>query len=194
MQQGCGPYNADMTRTIPINGRFSERQKTIYNAVLRVFKQTAKELIPGKSLKEIALYTRELIAKELLDLKLVKPDDVKDINQKTPKFKKYYPHDVSHYLGLDVHDVGPFAEPLKPGMVLTCEPGIYISEESLGIRIENDFLITENGNLDLMQKVPIEIEEIEQKMNKTNFFKFLIIYFYKVFIYLYIIVTLKIYI
>ena len=163
---GCGPYNADMTRTIPVNGRFTERQKKVYNAVLRVFKGTIKQLKPGNAIKEINLYTREMIAKELLDLKLVSKEDVKNIENKSPNFKKFYPHDVSHYLGLDVHDVGSYRQKLKPGMVLTCEPGIYIKEESFGVRIENDVLITKKGNEDLMKGVPVETEEIEDKMNK----------------------------
>jgi Xaa-Pro aminopeptidase len=165
---GYGPYNADLTRTIPVNGKYTERQKTIYNAVLRVFRGTACELKPGKKLKDIALLTRELIAKELVDLKLVRAEDVKEIENKSPDFKKYYPHDVSHYLGLDVHDVGSFTQELKPGMIITCEPGIYIKEESLGVRIENDILITEKGYIDLMSDIPIEPEEIEEKMEKKQ--------------------------
>jgi Xaa-Pro aminopeptidase len=162
---GCGPYNADMTRTIPVNGKFSPRQREIYDAVLRAFKGTVKEIKPGKTLKEIALVTRELLAKELLKLKLVEKSDVKDLKHKSPKFKQYYPHDVSHFLGLDVHDVGYFSEPLKPGMVITCEPGIYIAEEGIGVRIENDILITDSGNIDLMKGELIEAEEIEILMN-----------------------------
>ena len=162
---GCGLYNADMTRTIPINGKFSTRQKDIYNAVLRSFRGTVKEINPGRTLKEIALITREFIAKELLDLKLIEKNDVKDIEHKSTKFKKYYPHDVAHFLGMDVHDVGYFNEPLKPGMVLTCEPGIYIIEEAIGVRIENDILVTKKGNIDLMEGAPIEAVEIENIMN-----------------------------
>jgi Xaa-Pro aminopeptidase len=111
------------------------------------------------------MVTKELLAKELVDLKLVKPEDVKDLKKKSPEFKKYYPHEVSHFLGLAVHDVGIFDEPLKPGMVLTCEPGIYIREEKIGIRIENDILITENGNKDLMGSIPVDADEIEDIMN-----------------------------
>jgi Xaa-Pro aminopeptidase len=136
--------------------------------VLNVFKKTTSHYKPGVSIKEVALITRELMAKELLDLKLVDKEDVKEIEPKSPNFKKYYPHDVSHYLGLDVHDVGSYSQPLKPGMVITCEPGIYIRQESLGIRIENDLLITEGGNTDLMEGIPFEIEEIEEKMNKKR--------------------------
>ncbi|MEO8512570.1 MAG: aminopeptidase P N-terminal domain-containing protein [Ignavibacteria bacterium] len=162
---GYANYNADMTRTIPVNGKFTPRQKQVYNAVLRAMKGTIKEIRPGKSVKDLLIVTRELIAKELIDLKLVKPDDVKDLKNKSPEFKKYYPHDVSHFLGLGVHDVGIFDEPMKAGMVLTCEPGIYIREEKIGIRIENDILITENGNVDFMAKIPVEADEIEDLMN-----------------------------
>lgn len=162
---GWANYNSDMTRTIPVNGRFTERQKSVYNAVLRTMKGTIKEMKPGKTVREINLITRELLAKELVDLKLLKTDDVKDIKIKSAEFKKYYPHDVSHFLGLAVHDVGFFEKPLKPGAVLTCEPGIYIREEKLGIRIENDILITENGNHDFMKNVPAEADEIESLMN-----------------------------
>ncbi len=162
---GYANYNADMTRTIPVNGKFTKRQKDVYNSVLRAMKGTIKEMKPGKSLNELKLVTRELIAKELVDLKLVTPEDVKDLKNKSANFKKYYPHDVSHFLGLGVHDVGDFDEPMKAGMVLTCEPGIYIREEKLGIRIENDILITAKGNNDLMANIPSEAEEIEELMN-----------------------------
>lgn len=162
---GWANYNADMTRSIPVNGKFTKRQKDVYDAVLRAMKGTIKEMKPGLSVRDVIMVTRELIAKELVDLKLVKPADVKDIKQKSAEFKKYYPHDVSHFLGLGVHDVGIFDETLKPGMVLTCEPGIYIRDEKLGIRLENDIVITENGNHDFMKNVPVEADEIEQLMN-----------------------------
>ena len=162
---GWANYNADMTRSIPVNGKFTRRQKDVYDAVLRAMKGTIKEMKPGLSVRDVIMVTRELIAKELVDLKLVKPADVKDIKQKSAEFKKYYPHDVSHFLGLGVHDVGIFDETLKPGMVLTCEPGIYIRDEKLGIRLENDIVITETGNLDFMKNVPVEADEIEQLMN-----------------------------
>jgi Xaa-Pro aminopeptidase len=151
---GYSNYNADMTRTIPVNGRFSKRQKQVYNAVLRAMKGTIKEMKPGRSVKELQIVTRELIAA-----------DVKDVKNKSDNFKKYYPHDVSHFLGLAVHDVGYFDVPMKAGMVLTCEPGIYIREEKLGVRIENDILITNKGSRDFMKSVPIEADEIEELMN-----------------------------
>ncbi len=162
---GWANYNADMTRSIPVNGKFTKRQKDVYDAVLRAMRGTIKEMKPGLSVRDVIMVTRELIARELVDLKLVKPADVKDIKQKSAEFKKYYPHDVSHFLGLGVHDVGIFDETLKPGMVLTCEPGIYIRDEKLGIRLENDIVITENGNHDFMKNVPVEADEIEQLMN-----------------------------
>lgn len=162
---GWANYNADMTRAIPVSGRFTKRQREVYNGVLRAMRGTIKEMKPGKTVRDIIMITRELIAKELVNLKLVKPADVKDIKNKSAEFKKYYPHDVSHFLGLGVHDVGKFDEPVKPGMVLTCEPGIYIREEKLGIRIENDILITKKGNHDFMANVPVEAEEIEEFMN-----------------------------
>lgn len=158
-------YNADMTRTIPVNGKFTKRQRQVYNAVLRAMRGTVAEMKPGISVAALELIARELIAKELVDLKLVTRADVKDIKTKSPNFKKYYPHDVSHFLGLAVHDVGDFFDKMKPGMILTCEPGIYIREEGLGIRIENDILITKNGNKDLMDGIPVEAEEIEDIMN-----------------------------
>jgi Xaa-Pro aminopeptidase len=162
---GYANYNADMTRTIPVNGNFTKRQKEIYNAVLRALRGTIMEMKPGSSAKDIQLVSRELIAKELVDLKLLKTDDVKDLENKSENFRKYYPHDVSHFLGLGVHDVGYFDHPLKAGMVLTCEPGIYIREEKLGVRIENDILITNTGNIDLMASVPVEADEIESLMS-----------------------------
>lgn len=161
----CSLYNADMTRTVPVNGKFTKRQKDVYNGVLRAMRGTIAEMKPGKSVKDLQLVSRELIAKELVDLKLVKTEDVKDLDTKSPQFKKYYPHDVSHFLGLSVHDVGLFNEGMKAGMILTCEPGIYIREEKLGVRIENDILITKDGNVDLMKDVPVEADEIEEIMN-----------------------------
>ncbi|MBZ0203520.1 MAG: aminopeptidase P N-terminal domain-containing protein [Ignavibacteria bacterium] len=162
---GYSNYNADMTRTIPVSGKFSKRQREVYDAVLRTLRGTISEMKPGKTVKELQLVTRELIAKELVDLKLLKPADVKDISNKSPEFKKYYPHDVSHFLGLAVHDIGDFNVPMKAGMLLTCEPGIYIREEKLGVRLENNILITENGNTDLMSSIPLEAAEIEDIMN-----------------------------
>lgn len=159
-------YNADMTRTIPVNGKFTKRQKDVYNAVLRVQRETAKLMVPGKLPNDLFNETRSLIEKELIDLGLLKTADIKNQNPDYPASMKYYPHNVSHSLGLDVHDVGYFYEPLKPGMVLTCEPGIYIREEGFGIRLENNILITEKGNTDLFETIPIEADEIEELMKR----------------------------
>ena len=159
-------YNADMTRTIPVNGKFTRRQKQVYNAVLRVQRRTRKLMVKGKLLFTLFEETRRLIEKELVDLKLLTTKDIKNQDPEKPASFKYYPHNVSHFLGLDVHDVGYFHEPLKPGMVLTCEPGIYIREEGFGIRLENNILITNKGNIDLFENIPIEADEIEKLMNK----------------------------
>ena len=157
-------YNTDMTRTIPVNGKFTPRQKKVYNSVLHVEKETQKLMVPGAKLFSIYELTRTLIEKELVDLGLLKMNDIKNQNPDKPLSLKYYPHNVSHFIGLDVHDVGYFNEPLAQGMVLTCEPGIYIREEGFGIRLENNILITKGGNIDLFKNIPIEADEIEELM------------------------------
>ena len=161
---GYGQYSSDLTRTVPISGKFSRRQKQFYNAVLRVFRQVVAEMKPGKLLRDLRKDTESMVEKELLDLGLLKPSDVKKQDQENPAFKKYFMHGVSHPLGLDVHDVGFASQPIAPGWVLTCEPAIYIKEEGFGIRLENDILITADGNIDLMADIPIEAEEIEELM------------------------------
>lgn len=158
-------YNADMTRTIPINGRFTNRQKQVYDSVLHVLKKTINELKPGKKLKEIQQFTEEAIAEQLINLKLMTIDEYKDKNTNKQITKKYFLHGVSHFLGLDVHDVGEQNPTLTKGMIFTCEPGIYIKEEGIGIRLEDNILITEKGNINLMSSIPIEPEEIEQIIN-----------------------------
>lgn len=157
-------YNSDLTRTIPVSGRFSRRQKKVYNAVLRVFREIVKRMVPGKLPKDIQTDSEELIEKELVDLGLLKMSQVKKRNPNRPAFKKYFMHGVAHPLGLDVHDVGFTTDAIQPGWVMTCEPGIYIQEEELAVRLENDILITEDGNIDLMADIPIEIDEIESIM------------------------------
>ncbi|MEJ5272547.1 MAG: aminopeptidase P family protein [Spirochaetota bacterium] len=159
-------YNADMTRTIPINGKFTSRQKEVYKSVLKVMKDTINEMKPGKKLKEIQQFTENAIGEQLLNLGLINKQEYNDNDKRKQIIKKYFPHGVSHFLGLDVHDVGELNPTLKSGMVFTCEPGIYIKEEGIGIRLENDILITDDGNIDLMAKIPIEPEEIEDLMNK----------------------------
>lgn len=159
-------YNSDLTRCVPVNGRFSPRQKAVYNAVLRVMRAATKMLVKGNLWDEYQKAVGELIEKELIDLGLLKMEEVRKQDPDDPLYRKYFMHGTSHHLGLDVHDVGDKYRLFEPGMVFTCEPGIYIREESLGIRIENDILITENGNLDLMATIPIEVEEIEELMNQ----------------------------
>lgn len=158
-------YNADMTRCIPVNGRFSKRQKQVYNACLRVMKNTIDMVKKGGIWKDIQKATEKNMEEELVKLKLLKLRDIKKQNPAWPALKKYFMHNVSHFLGLDVHDVGYFQTPYKPGMVFTVEPGIYILEEGIGVRLENNILVTEKGNRDLMQNIPLEIEEIEEIMN-----------------------------
>lgn len=159
-------YASDMTRAIPVSGRYTKRQKEVYNAVLRVMKAATKMLVVGNTFEKYNKAVGDLMTEELLQLGLLKSDEVKNQNPAWPAYKKYFMHGTSHFLGLDVHDVGFFYEPMKAGMVFTCEPGIYIPEENLGIRLENNILITETGNDDLMKNIPLEAEEIEELMNK----------------------------
>ncbi len=159
-------YASDLTRTVPVNGVFSKRQKEIYTSVLFVMKEAIKMLRPGVLIKDYHLEVGRIMEKELIKLKLLDKNDIQKQNPKTPLYKKYFMHGTSHYLGLDVHDVGSFEEPIKEGMVFTCEPGIYILEEAIGIRLENDILITKDEPKDLMKNIPIEIEEIEMLMKK----------------------------
>ncbi len=157
-------YTADMSRTIPVSGKFTDRQKACYNAVLNVMNEVKKLYVPGNTINDINEATNKLMEKEMIGLGLFTRQDVQKQNPGQPIYKKYFMHGTSHFMGLDVHDVGAKHEPLKPGMVLTCEPGIYIPEENLGIRIENDILITEDQPIDLMADFPIEVEEIETLM------------------------------
>lgn len=161
-----GNYASDLTRCLPVNGKFSKRQKDVYNAVLRVQRAAIQMLKPGNIVKDINENVGGLIEKELVDLGLLTMDDIKKQDPTWPAFKKYFMHGTSHFLGLDVHDVGYFNEPIQAGMVFTSEPGIYINEEALGIRIENNILVTEKGPVDLMKNIPIEVEEIEELMKK----------------------------
>ena len=158
-------YNADLTRTLPVNGRFSPRQKDVYNAVLRVMKSAIKMLVPGNTLMEYNKEVGKIMESELIGLGLLDKNDVAKQDPENPLYKKYFMHGTSHHLGLDVHDLGPRYQPMQVGNLFTCEPGIYIPQEGIGIRIENDILITENGQLDLMADIPLEVEEIEDLMN-----------------------------
>jgi Xaa-Pro aminopeptidase len=159
-------YNADMTRTVPVSGRFTDRQKAVYNAVLRVKREAYKLLMPGNTIKAYHEEIGKIIESELIGLKLLDKKDVENQDKDKPLFRMYFMHGTSHHLGLDVHDVGNVYREFEPGMVFTVEPGIYIKEEKLGIRLENNIVITENGVHDLMKNIPIEIEEIEEIMQK----------------------------
>lgn len=158
-------YASDLTRTVPVNGRFSERQKAVYNAVLYVMKEATKMLVPGTVFKDYNKEVVKIMETELIKLGLLDKHDVQKQDAKNPLYKQYFMHGTSHSLGLDVHDVGSFETPIKTGMVFTCEPGIYILEEKLGIRLENDILVTANGPDDLMKNIPIEADEIEELMS-----------------------------
>ncbi len=158
-------YAADLTRTIPVNGRFTDRQRAVYNAVLRVMKAGTGMFVPGNDFESCNKAVGQLMEKELIGLGLLDEDKVRDQNPEQPLYRKYFMHGLSHHLGLDVHDYGSKYRKFEPGMVLTCEPGIYIREEGIGIRIENDILVTDKEPMDLMADIPREAEEIEQMMN-----------------------------
>ncbi|MFC5408125.1 aminopeptidase P family protein [Larkinella bovis] len=160
-----GNYNADLTRSIPVNGRFSDRQKAVYQAVLHVMKEAKKLLVPGNVWDDYHKEVGKIMESQLIGLGLLDKNDVAKQDPDNPLYRKYFMHGTSHFLGLDVHDVGNKYRKFEPGMVFTCEPGIYIREEGLGIRLENNILITETGNIDLMDSIPLEIEEIEELMN-----------------------------
>jgi len=158
-----GNYAADLTRTIPVNGKFTQRQKDCYNAVLRVMKQATQLLLPGTSIDENNKKVGLLMEEEMIGLGLFTREDVEKQDKEHPMYFKYYMHGASHFMGLDVHDVGTKQHILQKGMVLSCEPGIYIQEENIGIRIENDILIDDQP-IDLMASIPREVEEIEALM------------------------------
>lgn len=160
-----GNYNADITRCLPVSGRFSPRQKQVYNSVLKIMRITRNMIVKGNTMDKLRKDVGKVVESELIGLGLLSKGEVERQDPDAPLYRKYFPHGISHHLGLDVHDVGSRYETFKPGMVFTCEPGIYIPEEKLGIRLENDILITQKGNIDLMENIPIEIEEIEELMN-----------------------------
>ncbi len=160
-----GNYNGDMTRTIPVNGRYTKRQREVYDAVLSVKNYAKSILIPGTTIPQYHKEVGSFMEGKLIELGLLDTTDVKNQHPDQPLYKKYFMHGTSHHIGLDVHDVGNIYRKIEPGMVFTIEPGIYIREENIGIRLENDLLIQENGHLDLMKNIPIEAEEIEELMN-----------------------------
>lgn len=159
-------YSSDLSRTIPINGKFTPRQKECYGAVLRVMKEITQLYCPGHCINEINETTHQLMEKEMIRLGLFSEEDVKRQNPEKPLERKYLMHGMSHHIGLDVHDSVDKFKPFKPGMILTCEPGIYIREEGIGIRIENDLLITDGNPINLFEGLPIEVEEIEAAMQR----------------------------
>jgi len=160
-------YSSDMTRTIPVNGKFNKRQLDVYNAVKRVKDEATRMLVPGAFWKEYHEEVGNLMTKELLALKLIDKADVKNENPDWPAYKKYFMHGTSHHMGLDTHDYGILWEPMKANMVFTVEPGIYIPQEGFGIRLEDDVVIQEKGEpFNLMRNIPIEAEEIEELMNR----------------------------
>lgn len=159
-------YSSDLSRTIPVNGKFTNRQRDCYNAVLRVMKEITKLYKVGGTINEINQTTYLLMEQEMIGLGLFTAEDVKHQDPDKPLYRKYLMHGMSHHIGLDVHDSVDKYKPFKPGMILTCEPGIYIREEGIGIRIENDLLITEDEPINLFEGLPIEIDEIEAAMKK----------------------------
>ena len=160
-------YSSDLSRTIPINGKFTPRQKDCYNAVLRVMKEITKLYKVGGTIDEINRTTYKLMEDEMIKLGLFTAQDVANQDPDFPLYRKYLMHGMSHHIGLDVHDSVDKYEPFKPGMILTCEPGLYIREEGIGIRIENDLLITEGEPINLFEGLPIEVEEIECIMHNS---------------------------
>ncbi len=160
-------YASDMTRCVPANGKFTDRQKEVYNAVLRVKNAAAKMLVPGTLWADYHVEVGKLMTKELLDLGLLTEEDIKNEDPNWPAYKKYFMHGTSHHMGLDTHDYGILTEPMQAGMVFTVEPGIYIPEENLGIRIEDDYVIQPKGEpVNLMKNIPITVEEIESLIQR----------------------------
>ena len=159
-----GGYNADLTRTVPVNGKFTKRQKEVYNACLHLHDYAKSLLKPGITIVDYTDKVGEEATQQFLKIGLLNKSDVKNEDPENRAYRKYLYHGISHHLGIDVHDLGTRTEPLKAGMLLTVEPGIYIEEEHMGVRIENNVWITKNGNKDLMEKIPMTVEEIEKLM------------------------------
>lgn len=161
-----GGYNADLTRTVPVNGKFTARQAEVYNACLHLHNFCKSLLKPGITLSDYTERAGEEAGKTFVKIGLLTEADIKNEDRENRAYRKYLYHGISHHLGVDVHDLGTRTEPLRPGMLLTVEPGIYIEEEQMGVRIENNVWITENGNIDLMADIPVTVEEIESLMKK----------------------------
>ena len=168
MDFGCeyGGYASDMTRCIPVNGRFTDRQRAVYNAVLRVKNEATALLRPGTMLADYHKEVGSIMESELIGLGLLDKNDVAKQDPEKPLYKKYFMHGTSHFLGLDVHDVGLWSEPIAEGMVFTVEPGIYIPAEKLGIRLENNILVTRDAPIDLFAEIPVEADAVEEMMNR----------------------------
>ena len=159
-------YSSDLTRCIPVSGRFTKRQKAVYNAVLHVKNEAEKLLVPGVIMADYHKNVGLLMEEQLVGLNLISIDDIKNQKPEWPAYKKYFMHGTSHFIGLDTHDVGLWHQPVQAGMVFTCEPGIYIPEENLGIRLEDDLVVQEKGKpFNLMKNIPLEAEAIEDLMN-----------------------------
>lgn len=163
-----GNYAADLSRTIPVNGRYTNRQKDVYNACLKVMKEATEMLVPGTTLDEYHKEVGKVMESELIGLGLLDKQEVARQNPDKPLYKEYFMHGTSHHLGLDVHDLCHRYVPFQAGMVFTVEPGIYIPKEGIGVRIENDVLVTDNNPVDLMAKIPREVDEIESLMNSKQ--------------------------
>lgn len=161
-----GGYAADLTRTVPVNGKFTPRQLDVYNACLAIHDYCKTILKPGISIVDYTEKVGEEATKQFLKLGLIKKEDVKNEDKDNRAYRKYLYHGISHHLGIDVHDLGTRVQPVQPGMLFTIEPGIYIEEEQMGVRIENNVWITKGGNVDLMKNIPIKAAEIEQLMKK----------------------------
>ena len=165
---GYGGYNADLTRTVPVNGKFTKRQKEVYNACLHLHQYCKSILKPGISILDYTDKVGEEATKQFIKIGLLAKADVKNEDKDNRAYRKYLYHGISHHLGVDVHDLGTRTEPIQAGMLFTIEPGIYIEEEQMGIRIENNFWVTKTGNIDLMKNIPITAEEIETLMKQKK--------------------------
>jgi Xaa-Pro aminopeptidase len=157
-------YAADVSRTVPVNGKFNPRQRDLYELVLRVQKKAIQKMVPGNTMDEYNKFVNQSMEEEMITIGLLGKEAVEKQDPEKPLYKKYFMHGTAHHIGLDVHDVVDRYQPFQAGMVLTCEPGIYVREEGIGIRIENNILITENGPVDLTANIPREVEEIEEMM------------------------------